>query len=426
MLGFGTVGAGVVEGLQKNGQLIAARLGVRPVLRRIADIDIKRDRGVKVDRHMLTTDAASVINDPSIDVVIELIGGTRIAKDFMVMALKLCKPVVTANKALLAEHGAELFKIAGNNQTDIWFEASVGGGIPVIRAMREGLVANRFTRIYGILNGTCNYILTKMDEEKASFDDALKAAQAAGYAEADPGLDIDGIDTAHKAVVLASLAYGFPVPMKSVYVEGIRRLMKTDIEHAHDLGYRVKLLAVIKNEEGKIEVRVQPTLIPQKHMLASVNGVFNAIFVEGDIVGKTLYYGRGAGRQPTASAVISDVADVCKVLACGGMNERIAAFNWHAKPLELRDVGNIEERYYMRVSLVDQPGMFGKLTSVLGKHGVSIASVMQKETDSGRQVPVVIVTHKTREKDFRAAVKAIDTLDVVGAKTVSLRIEDLE
>lgn len=424
LLGFGTVGAGVVEGLQRNSDLIAKRMGIRPVLRKIADIDLKKDRGVKVAKGVLTTDALAVIDDPSVDIIVELIGGTKIAKEFIVRALKLGKPVVTANKALLAHSGTELFKLAAQNKTSIWFEASVGGGIPIIHALREGLIANRINRMYGILNGTCNYILTRMEQEQASFDEALKAAQESGYAEADPSFDVDGIDTAHKAIVLGSLAHGFPISMKSVYIEGIRRLVKADMEHASSLGYRIKLLAVIKNEDGKVEIRVQPTLIPKEHMLASVSGVYNAVFVEGDVVGKTLYYGRGAGRLPTASAVISDIADACRAIMLGGL-DRLPAFSWEGTAGKVRDVSSIEERYYLRVSLLNKPGALGKLTTLLGKHNVSIASVLQKETDLGKYVSAVIVTHKATEKSFRAALKAIDAMDVVGAKTVMLRIEDL-
>lgn len=425
LLGFGTVGAGVVDELQKNGEIIASRIGVKPVLRKIADLDIDTDRGVKVDRSILTKDAEAVINDPSVSVIIELIGGTGIARRLMMQALKLGKPVVTANKALLAEHGAEIFKQAAEKKTDVWFEASVAGGIPIIRSLREGLVANRIERIYGILNGTCNYILSSMDRDQVTFEHALKAAQVAGYAEADPALDIDGIDTAHKAVILASLAYGFPVPMSAVHVEGIRGISKIDIENAKGMGYRLKLLAVIKNEGGEVEVRVHPTLIPAEQMLASVSGVFNAVVVEGDAAGQTLYYGRGAGRYPTASAVLSDVADVCRELAFGDIKQR-HSFGWQKDEVRIKEMGRIEARYYLRASLLDKPGVFGRLTTILGQHQISIASVFQKERHAGKQVPVIIVTDRAMESDFDAALKTIDEMDVVGAKTVRIRIEDLE
>jgi len=425
LLGFGTIGGGVVEELQKNGDVIASRIGVKPVLRKVADIDLDRDRGVTVDRSILTRDAASVINDPSISVIVELIGGTDVAKKFTMQALEMGKPVVTANKKLLAECGQEIFLKAAEKKTDVWFEASVGGGIPIIRALREGLVANKIRRIYGILNGTCNFILSSMDREMVTFEHALKDAQAAGYAESDPALDIDGIDTAHKTVILASLAYGFPVRMGSIHVEGIRGISKTEIEYGHELGYKLKLLSVIKSDNGEIEARVHPTLIPAEHMLSSVNGVFNAIMVEGDYVGHTMYYGRGAGRYPTASAVISDIADVCRELAFGDI-KRSHSFGWHKEEAKIKEMSQVESRYYMRVSLLDKPGVFGRLTTILGQHNISIASVYQKERHAGKQVPVVIITDRAKEHEFDAAFKAIDALDVVGAKTVRIRIEDLE
>ena len=423
LLGFGTVGAGVVEGLQKNGELMAGRMGIRPVLRKIADVDLDRDRGVKVDRSMLTADAASVIDDPSVQVIVELIGGTRVAKEFILRALKLGKPVVTANKALLAEHGEEIYKAAEANKTEVFFEASVAGGIPIIKALREGLVANQIQSIYGILNGTCNYILTRMEQERLPFDQVLMAAQEAGYAEAEPSLDIDGIDTAHKAVILASLAYGFAVPMKSVHVEGIRGLAPEDIANAGAMGYRIKLLAVIKRVNGEVEVRVNPTLVPHGHMLASVGGVFNAVMVAGDVAGETLYYGRGAGRSATSSAVLSDVADVARSIAAGARCH-VPLMAQGGKPPAIRSIGEIKSRSYLRLSLIDRPGVLALVAQVLGRNGISIASVMQKEARSGEHVPVIVVTHGGLEKQFQAAISEIDRLDVVGAPTVRLRIED--
>jgi homoserine dehydrogenase len=424
ILGFGTVGAGVVEGLQRNGSLLAERIGVRPVVRRIADIDLVKDRGVKVEPGVLTNDAAAVIADPAIDIVVELVGGTRIAKKFILDALDRGKPVVTANKALLAEFGDEIFARAAQKNTDVWFEASVAGGVPIIRALREGLVANRIERIYGILNGTCNYILTRMEREQMTFDHALKEAQAAGYAEADPGLDIDGHDTAHKAVILASLAYGVQVPMSRVCVEGIRGLAKMDIEYARSLGYRLKLLAVIKNRDGAIEVRVHPTLVPLDHMLASVMGVFNAVVVDGDIVDQTVYYGRGAGRLPTASAVISDIAEVARRLdERSGLPSRAAARP--AGEARFVGIGEVESRYYLRLAIMDKPGAFGQVATVLGRHNISLASVMQKEPHhAGRNVPVVVLTHPAIEKNLDDALRALEESQAVGSKAVRLRIED--
>ncbi|OQA24742.1 MAG: Homoserine dehydrogenase [Verrucomicrobia bacterium ADurb.Bin345] len=422
LLGFGTVGAGVVEGLQENGDLLAGRVGARLALRKVADIDLERDRGVKVDRAILTKDAFAVVRDPSVDVVVELIGGCSIAKELILEALKLGKPVVTANKALLAEHGAELYRAAEKSGAGLYCEASVGGGIPVIKALREGLVGNEIQSICGILNGTCNYILTEMERERIPFRKALKDAQEKGYAEAEPSLDIDGIDTAHKAVVLASLAYGFAVPMKSVHVEGIRSIDQVDILNAENMGYRVKLLALIKRVDGEVEVRVNPTLVPLDHMLASVNGVFNAIQISGDIVGDTLYYGRGAGRAATSSAVLSDLADVARALVGGKACAR-AMVRADAQG-RLRSMDEIESRYYLRLMLLDKPGMLARVAHILGENQISIASVMQPEARKGEHVPVVIVTHDAKEKNFRAALQEIDALDVVSAKTVRLRIED--
>lgn len=424
LLGFGTVGAGVVETLQRNGDLLAERIGVKLVLRRIADVDLDRDRGVQVDRSILTRDANSLIDDPSVDVVIELVGGTTIARDFVLRALNLGKPVVTANKALLADHGGEIFALAAEKKTGVWFEASVAGGVPIIRALREGLVANRIDRVFGILNGTCNYILTKMEREQVTFEHALKEAQTAGYAEADPGLDIDGFDTAHKAAILASLAYGVQVPMDRIHVEGIRGLNKVDIEYARDFGYRVKQLAVIKAIGGEVEVRVHPTLVPHEHMLASVMGVYNAVVVDGDIVGQTVYYGRGAGRLPTASAVVSDLAEVARNLAEGGRKARYSRVCPSGK-ITFRSIGEAECRYYLRLSLPDKPGILGVVATILGQHGISLASILQKEPNRvGRNVAVVMLTHKAVEKNMAAALRTLEERNAVGAKPISLRIED--
>ncbi len=424
LLGFGTVGAGVVETLQRNGDLLAERIGVKLVLRRIADVDLDRDRGVQVDRAILTRDATSVIDDPAVDVVIELVGGTTLARDFVLRALTLGKPVVTANKALLADHGGEIFALAAEKKTGVWFEASVAGGVPIIRALREGLVANRIDRIFGILNGTCNYILTKMEREQVTFEHALKEAQLAGYAEADPGLDIDGFDTAHKAAILASLAYGVQVSMDRIHVEGIRGLNKVDIDYARDFGYRVKQLAVIKAVGGEVEVRVHPTLVPHEHMLASVMGVFNAVVVDGDIVGQTVYYGRGAGRLPTASAVVSDLAEVARNLVEGGRKARYSRVCPSGK-ITFRPVGETECRYYLRLSLLDKPGILGVVATILGQHGISLASILQKEPNRiGRHVTVVFLTHKAVEKNLVAALRTLQERNALGAKPISLRIED--
>ncbi len=422
LLGFGTVGAGVVEGLQHNGDMIAERLGVRLVLRKIADLDIVSDRGVTVDSSILTTDAASVVNDSQIDVVVELIGGTGIAREMVLKALAQGKAVVTANKKLLAEHGSEIYAQAEASKADIYFGASVGGGIPIIKALREGLSANRVESIYAILNGTCNYILTCMETEGQAFDVALKDAQALGFAEADPSLDIDGFDTAHKATILATLAYGTPVKMESVYVEGIRGLSKTDLDYALELGYRIKLLAIIKRDGGEVEVRVHPTLVPLDHMLASVNGVFNAVMVDSDLAAQTLYYGSGAGRLPTASTVLADVADIARNQAVAASN-RISAVPCTGETLSVKPISGVRTRYYLRLMPADKPGVLAQFTGILGAHGISIESVLQKGESVDGHVPVVIITHEALESDMVAAIKEIDALDAVLTGAVRLRIE---
>ncbi len=422
LLGFGTVGAGVVRGLQENGELMASRLGVKLVLRRIADLDLESDRGVTVDRGILTTDAKAVIDDPDVDVVIELVGGTGVAKKFVLRALEQGKPVVTANKALLADFGAEIFDLARDMQTDIYFGASVGGGIPIIRALREGLSANRIQSIHGILNGTCNYILTEMERAGVPFDECLADAQAKGYAEAEPSLDIDGFDTAHKAVILASLAYGGTVPMDAVFVEGIRGLSDLDIGYARDLGYRLKLLAVIKSDAGAVEIRVHPSLVPLDSMLGSVSGVFNAVLVNGDMTGDTLYYGRGAGADPTASTVLGDVVDVVRNLESGSAH-RIAAIPESGDAIRIRPMSEVKTRYYLRLCLKDEPGVLSQITNALGKHQISLASALQKDEPEANHVPVVFMTHAAVEAEVDAALKEIATLDCVSGQPVRLRIE---
>ena len=317
ILGFGTVGAGVAEGLLRNRRLMAERLGVDIVLKRIADVDITTDRGVRVDPDILTTDAQAVIAAPDVRIIVETIGGTGVARTFVLAALNAGKAVVTANKKLLAEYGKEIFDTAKKNGVDIYFGASVGGGIPIIRSLREGLAGNEILQIHGILNGTCNYILTRMENEGKPFDEVLADAQKLGYAEANPSLDIDGFDTAHKACILSALAYGFQPALDQVQVEGIRNLSGLDVKYAADFGYRIKLLAVVARHDADIEVGVHPTLVPFSHMLASVNGVFNAAMVRGDLVGDTLFYGRGAGRLPTASTVVGDIGDIARNMAHG-------------------------------------------------------------------------------------------------------------
>jgi len=424
ILGFGTVGAGVAEGLQRNAALITQRTGLTVTVRRIADLDIESDRGVTIEPGVLTTDASEVIADPNVHVVVETIGGTTIAKKLILEALAAGKAVVTANKALLAEHGAEIFPLAAEKGVDLYYEASVAGGIPIIKALREGLVGNQIERIYGIMNGTCNYILTRMENEGIAFDEVLAEAQKAGYAEADPGLDIDGGDTAHKAVLLASLAFGKRFHFDQLYIDGIRGLDGRDVKYAAELGYRLKLLAVIKPGADAFEVRVHPALIPSEHMLAKVSGAFNAVLVRGDVVGETLYYGQGAGRLPTASAVIADIVDVARNLATKS-SLRVAS-----QPVDgegaLLPVGESVVRNYLRFDLLDQPGTLGKVTSILAEHNISIASFIQKEREAGEFVPVVVVTHESPVKDLNAALIALENLPEIGDGIVRLIVEDLD
>lgn len=423
IIGFGTVGAGVAENILKNGEVIAKRTGVKLVLTRIADLDITTDRGVAVPKELLTTSAAEAIE--SADIVVELVGGTTVAKKFILDAIKAGKHVVTANKALLALHGEEIFDAAEQAGVDVCYEASVAGGIPIIKALREGLVSNRINRIYGIMNGTCNYILTRMENEGADFDTVLADAQKLGYAEANPSLDIDGFDTAHKTSILASLAFGRWFGMDPVHVEGIRGLELVDLQYADELGYRIKLLAIIKLIDGKVQMRVHPTLIPKSTLLAGISDVFNGVMVEGDTVGQTLFYGRGAGRSATASAVVADITDVALNIACGSVR-RIPAF----RPGEqFGDVATIDEaasRYYLRFTVKDCPGVLASITQILAEKSISISSVIQHERrDADGAVPLVILTHKAVEKEIRSALGEIDTLSINHSPVKLMRIEDI-
>ncbi|MCR5751999.1 MAG: homoserine dehydrogenase [Kiritimatiellae bacterium] len=422
ILGFGTVGAGVADGLLKHRSVMAARLGVDIELKKIADLDITTDRGVAVPSGVLTTDAQSVIDDPSVRIVVETIGGTGVAKQLVLAALKAKKCVVTANKKLLAEHGREIFDTAAENGVDIYFGASVGGGIPIIRVLREGLAGNDIESIHGILNGTCNYILTRMEREGAPFDDVLKDAQRLGYAEANPSLDIDGFDTAHKACILAALAYGFQPTMDQVRVEGIRNLNGLDVKYAADFGYRIKLLAVVAKDGDEVEVGVHPTLIPLSHMLASVNDAFNAAMVKGDLSDYTMYYGRGAGRAPTASTVIGDIGDIARNIAHGETRYARGVPAYAEGAVRLKAAGDIVSKFYVRFMVADKPGAFGAIASTLGRHGVSISAATQKETNETGFVPVVALTHKARTSDLEEALAEIKASGVVGADPIKLRM----
>lgn len=420
--GFGTVGAGVVDGLAKNRQIIKSRLGIDLALRRIGDLDTTTDRGVRVDPGILTNDAFSVVDDPSVDIVVELIGGTGIAKKIVTRALSAGKAVVTANKKLLAECGAEIFSLASQNNADIYFGAAVGGGIPIIRVLREGLVGNTIRHIHGILNGTCNYILTRMENEHLPFEEVLKDAQRLGYAEADPSLDIDGFDTAHKALILAALSYGVQIPVSSISVEGIRGLDGCDVAYAAAMGYKIKLIANVSCENGQIKVFVAPMLVGAENMLSSVSGVFNAVMVNGDMSGDTLYYGRGAGREPTASTVIGDIADIAMNLASGYVR--------HGKVVPdsvpgavLCPAEEMKHSFYIRLDVIDSPGSLGKFAAILGDRNVSIDAVIQQKSHAdAKSVPVVVLTHKTVEADLDRALAQIEKIGVLTRSPVKFRI----
>jgi homoserine dehydrogenase len=436
IIGFGTVGTGTAKILLENSSLIKKRTGIDFVLKKIADLDIKRDRGIKVPaetlKDILTTDASALINDPDIDIVVELIGGIHSAKDFIMQAVKNKKHVVTANKALLATEGNEIFAAADKNGMEIGFEASVAGGIPIIKVLREGLVANNIVAVYGIINGTSNYILTKMTDEKVEFSDALKEAQRLGYAEADPTFDIEGIDTAHKLTILSSLAYGIPFLYNEVYKEGITKITAQDIEFASELGYKIKLLAITKLSDGGIEMRVHPTMIPNEYLISKVDGVFNAVYVEGDAVGATMYYGRGAGDMPTGSAVVADIVDIGKnIIRSQGVKGSRGKILESLNPLTLesskiKKMEDIESMYYFRFSALDKPGVLSKISGILGNYNISIASVIQKGRRIGGSVPLVVLTHTAKERDVLNAIKEIDNLPVVSDKTMFIRVEGKE
>ncbi len=423
IIGFGTVGSGTVKILLKKRNELEMKSGFPIVLKKIADLDIKRDRGIKLPANILTNNAKEVLNDPDIDIIVELIGGIHPAKEIIIEALKNGKHVVTANKALLAEEGKQIFSEAGNNKVDVGFEASVAGSIPIIKIVRESLIGNSINNIYGIINGTANYILTKMTEEGVDFETVLKEAQALGYAEADPTFDIEGIDSAHKLTILASLAFGIPFSFKKVYTEGITRITPLDIQFASEFGYKIKLLAIAKRTGRDIELRVHPTMLPEDDLISSVSGVFNAIFVEGDAIGDALYYGRGAGEMPTGSAVVSDIVDIARNIMTGA-GVRIKGINVAGSPdLNIKKMEDIRTSYYLRFSAIDKPGVLSRISGILGSHNISIKSMIQKGRKKEKAVPVVMMTHEAKEKDMMQALKEIDRLSLVSGRTMYLRVE---
>jgi len=423
IIGFGTVGSGTACILIENADIIKRRLGIPVKLRKIADLDIKRDRGVKLGDVQLTNDAKGLITDPDIDIVVELIGGYKPAREFILEAIKNGKHVVTANKALLAVHGEEIYAAAEKAGVTVGFEASVAGGIPILRALRDGLAANQIESIYGIVNGTCNYILTLMTNEGRKFDEVLKEAQAKGYAEADPTFDIEGIDSAHKLAILTMLAFGTPVKFEDIYTEGISKITPLDIEFARDLGYKIKLLAITKRAGREVEARVHPTMLPGDLSIATVDGVFNALNVVGNAVGSTMFSGRGAGDMPTGSAVVSDIMDIGRdmVSGCAGRMP-VAAFR-EREQLKIRKMDDITSCYYLRFTAMDKPGVLSRISGVLGKNSISIESVIQKGRGSAEAVPLVMMTHDAVERNVRSALAEINTMDCVAGPTMVIRVE---
>jgi len=437
LIGFGTIGTGVAKVLQRNADAIAARLGFPLRLVRIADLDTERDRGVDLTGIRFDADAEGLIDDPAVQLVVELIGGTGAARQLVLRALERGKPVVTANKALLALHGKEIFDAAHKHRADVAFEASVGGGIPILRSLREGLAANRILSVHGIINGTTNYVLTEMEKGGEPFEVVLKRAQDLGYAELDPSFDVDGVDAAHKITLLAAMAFGAELTFKEVPTEGIRSITPLDLESAAEFGYRIKLLGITKlraDEAGeRIEVRVHPTMIPADSLLAKVDGAMNAIAVHGDAVGPTLFYGAGAGELPTASAVVGDLIELAREVRRGSAG-RVAPLSFLPESLAPKPIvplGELYARCYLRFTAVDRPGVLAHIAGSLGEHGISIQSVIQKgrghagEPDGARgSVPIVVLTHPAREAAVRRALDAIDALDDVTAPTRLIRIEE--
>jgi homoserine dehydrogenase len=440
MIGGGTVGSGVYHALQINGGLMASRIGIKVSLRKVAVKAFNEPRPYPIPGSVMTTDWEAVVKDPQVHVVAELVGGTSLARTMILAALKLGKPVITANKALLSAHGEELFAAARKYGANLYYEASVCGGIPIIKALREGFVGNRITHLYGIVNGTCNYILTRMKLEQAEFSEVLKDAQAQGYAEAEPSLDIDGWDAQHKIGILASLAHGFWVNPKEIYVEGIRGITRTDIEFANRLGYTIKLLGIIKRIElgnlvtgkkrrigggSRVQVSVYPTLIPNSHVLASVNHVFNAVFVRGDIVGDTLFYGRGAGKDATASAVLSDLADAALDLKFGSKH-RVPPFVPHEQEGTVLPIDQVVSRYFVRLDVIDVPGTLARIAKIFGDAEIGISSVIQPEGHEGTSVPLIFMLHDAPNGAVTRALKKIGALPVVKGQPVKIRVETFE
>lgn len=428
LIGWGTVGCGVIQVLRENARCIENRLGVSLELIRVADIDLTTPRPVPVPAEILTTRAEDILEDPEVQIVIELIGGIEPAGSFIRKALENKKHVVTANKALLAHHGNDLFEIARQNRCSIGFEASVAGGIPLLKSLREGLAGNRIDTLFGILNGTANYILTRMTKAGISFHEALREAEEKGFAEADPTLDIEGTDTAHKLAIAGAMAFGSVIQFDQVYTEGISQIEPLDIQLGEEFGYQLKLLAIARHVNHRMEVRVHPTLIPVQHVLAGVKGAYNAVYIHGNAVGDIMLYGLGAGMMPTGSAVVSDLMDLARDIV-GNTPNRVPPLGFLPERLEtipVKPITEITTCYYFRFSVVDRPGVLSKIAGILGHHEISIASVIQKGREVKGSVPIVMLTHEALESNVRKALAEINRLDIVRAPTRLIRIENRE
>ena len=426
LLGCGTVGTGAAKMLIERRKLIASRLGATVSLKYVADIDLETDRGITFAEGVFIDDAEKVLNDPEIDIIIEMIGGETLAKTFILKALQNGKNVVTANKALLASHGNELLAAASASGVDLAYEASVGGCMPIIKAVRESLVGNHISALTGILNGTCNYILSRITDDGSPFNEALSQAQASGFAEADPTLDIEGFDTAHKLAIMTALAYGMKINYQDIYIEGISKISPLDIQFAAEFGYRIKLLAISKDKGHAVEARVHPTMIPCENILAYVNGSLNAVTITGDAVGDMLLYGYGAGMMPTASAVVSDVVDMARNLLTGSAG-RVPLLGYqpeHIRTIPVLSIDEVETHYYIRIAAMDKPGVLSIISGILGQHDISIKSVHQKGRKRNGGVPIVMLTHKAREASVTQALAEIAQQDVVCDQPVLIRIED--
>jgi homoserine dehydrogenase len=422
IIGLGTVGLGTYKILSQNSALLTEKTGLDVKVVKIADIDLDRDRGIEIDRNILTNNAYDVIEDKDVDIVVELVGGITPALDYITSAIKRKKWVVTANKALLAEKGDEIFGLIEREGCEIGFEASVCGGIPVIRAIRDGLVGNKINYILGILNGTSNYILTKMTEEGVSFNDALRDAQMLGYAEQDPTLDIEGIDAAHKLSILIRLAFHCPVEMSDIVTGGISKIEPIDIEFAKEFGYRIKLLGLANELDGLIDARVEPAMIPVTHPLSNVNGVFNAVYVVGDMVGPNLYYGKGAGADATGSSVVSDIMDMAYRIRAKDLKPRTPEFK-KGKAI-IRKGGDALVPFYMRITTEDRTGVLSKISGILSNYNISISTVIQKGRKERGYVPIIMLTHEASEKNLKMAKIEIDQLPFIKGGSIHIRIEE--